>query len=296
MRGGQKVSPLWGHVSKSKSSPFLVELPVGLGLRAEAGPDGDHEVGVLLVYLVDHLLTVGILLGEEVHGVPQIVGTPVLPVLDDAVEGHLQLAVLVDHAQQFGGTLVALLALPVAVGPEREHRHVAREMAHLCNHPVGRAAVHEVVVDAVAHLRRERHALHGIVVELGGRVVVPVESPALDALQHVLEVLQVRLLHQLVLAAAVHLAVLHGAQSVDGLVLVEREGLGHLIGPFVGPRREGFEAGGPLLPEQCLAVGLEGDGSRLLVDADGEPVAAQRAAPSADGYGAGLGYDRQTLL
>ena len=52
-------------------------------------------MGMFLVYLVDHLLSVGILLRQEVHRVPQIVGTPILPVLDDTIEGHLQLTVLV---------------------------------------------------------------------------------------------------------------------------------------------------------------------------------------------------------
>ena len=86
-----------GPRGKVEEQTFLIELTIGLSLWSETGPDGDHEVGVLLVYLVDHLLSVGIFFRQEVHRVPQIVGAPVLPVLNDAIEGHLQLAVLIDH-------------------------------------------------------------------------------------------------------------------------------------------------------------------------------------------------------
>ena len=110
-------------------------------------------MGILLVHLVNHLLTASILVGEEVHRIPQIVGAPVLPVLNDSVERHLQLAVFVHHAQQLGSTLITLLALPVTEGPQREHRHLARKVAHLRYHPVGRAAIHEIIVNAAANLR-----------------------------------------------------------------------------------------------------------------------------------------------
>ena len=78
-----------GPGGEVEEQSFLIELAVGFGLRSETRPDGDHEVGVLLMNVVDHLLSVGIFLCEEVHCVPQIVGTPVLPVLDDTVERHL---------------------------------------------------------------------------------------------------------------------------------------------------------------------------------------------------------------
>ena len=84
-------------------------------------------------------------------------------------------------------------------------------MAHLGDDTIGRTAVHEVVVLAVTHLRRERHAFGGIIIKLGAGVVIPVDAPALDGLQDALEILEVRLLHQLMLTPTVHLAVLDGA-------------------------------------------------------------------------------------
>ena len=52
---------------------LLVELTELLCLRTETGPDGYHEVGVLLVYVLNQLSAVLEVLGKKVHGVPQIV-------------------------------------------------------------------------------------------------------------------------------------------------------------------------------------------------------------------------------
>ena len=102
-----------------------LQFVVLLRLRSEARPDGDHEVGMLLVDILDHLRTLGEILSEEVHRVPLIVGAPVLPVLDDTIEGHLQLAMLIDDALRLSSTLIALLRLPEAIGPQGEHGYVA---------------------------------------------------------------------------------------------------------------------------------------------------------------------------
>ena len=192
--------------------PQGVELPVLLGLGTEACPNRNHEVSMLTVYLVNHLLAVEEVIVQELHCVPRIVRAPILPVLDNAVEGHLRLTVLVEHGKQLTRCLITLLRLPVAVGPEGEHRHLSGERAHLGNVAIGRATQHEIVVHSIAHLRRKRHshALGRLVVDSTG-VVVPVDGPAADALEHVLEVLQVRLLHVYMLAAMRQLTVLKGA-------------------------------------------------------------------------------------
>ena len=216
-----------GPCLDGQEKSLLFEFTELQGLWSEACPDTYHEVGVILVNVVYHLLAVSEILSEEVHGIPQVVRAPVLPVLNDAVEGHLQFAVLVHDAFRLLGTLVAFLRLPEAIGPQREHRHVAGEMAHLCYHAVGTAAIHEVIVNTLTCLRGECHSL-SIVLKQRGRIVLPIEAPSLDALQHALEVLQVRLLHALLLAATVHLAVLDSSQTVDGLILVKCESLADL--------------------------------------------------------------------
>ena len=165
---------------------------------------------MLLVYIINHLLAVREILGQEVHRIPQIVRTPILPVLDDAVERHLQLTILIDDALRLAGSLITFLRLPIAVGPQREHRHIARQIAHLGYHTVSRTSIHEVIVNPLAHFGIEGHAL-SIILEERRRIVLPIEPPALDALQYILEVLQVRLLHTFLGTATVHLAVLNRA-------------------------------------------------------------------------------------
>ena len=91
-----------------QQQPFFVQLAELLGLRTEAGPDRNHEVGVLPVYVLNQLLAGRKVLRQEVHRVPQVVRTPVLPVLDDTVQWHLQLTIFVDDALRFLGTLIAL--------------------------------------------------------------------------------------------------------------------------------------------------------------------------------------------
>ena len=220
-----------------------------------------------------HLAAVAERLVQKVHGVPKVIVTPVLPVLHNTVERHAVVAVPLHHLQQFLAGLVALTALPVAEGPERKHRHLARQLAHLRVHTVGRAAQHEIIVDGVAHLGREGHAI-GAVAEVGARVVVPVHSPALEALHHILEVFQVALLHVLAGAAPVQQTVLYRAQSVEGLVFVELVHLRHTVGSPVRTRLALLEAE-LLLLEQVSSFAQKLEQSAALVDVHGEGAAAQ---------------------
>ena len=173
---------------EGQQQSLFIEFTELLGLGTEAGPDGDHEMGMLGMHVLDELRTSGEVLREEVHGVPQVVGAPILPVLNDTVQGHLQFTILIDNAFCLGSGLIALLRLPEAVCPQREHRYIACQLTHQGNVAIGRAAIHKVIVYAFAGLRRERHAVL-VVIELRGRVVLPIDAPALDALQHILEVL-----------------------------------------------------------------------------------------------------------
>ena len=163
---------------------------------------------MFLMHIINHLFAVTEVLRKEVHRIPQVIRAPILPVLDDTVEGYIQLAVLVNNTLGLAGGLIAFLRLPIAVGPQGEHRHVAREIAHLGNHTVSRAAKHEIIVDPLAYFGIKGHTL-GIVLKERRRIVFPIEAPALDALQYILEILQVRLFHTFLLTATVHLAVLN---------------------------------------------------------------------------------------
>ena len=156
-------------------------------------------------------------------------------------------------------------------------------MTHQGDDAIGRAAIHEVVVDGLTSLRGERHAV-GIVVKLSGGVVIPVESPTLDALDHILEVLEVRLFHAFVLAAAVHLTVLDGAQSVDGLALVEGERLVQGLKAVL------------FLAQQHLALGgHKGDATGLGVEFHAQFTTRCDVAPLGEGYLLRLGDDHLAL-
>ena len=212
-------------------------------------------MGVQPVHLVEHPLRVGELRVGEVHGIPQIVVSPVLPVLDDAVQGYTQFAVFADDADRLVLTLVAFLALPVTVGPQREHRRLTRQRAHPCHHAVGIAAVEEIVVGAESHLRVEGGRL-AVVGEGRRGVVVPVEPVALDGLEEGAEVLHIALDEVFLLVALAHLAVLQLSQSVDGLVGVQAEGLTDAEVAFVHAFLDGTEGDGSVFSQEHPSVGV----------------------------------------
>ena len=270
---------------------------VGLGVGAKGGPDAQFQVGSLAVHLVNHALGVTEVGVDELHGIPVVVAAPVLPVLDDAVEGHTRLPVGAEHLQQFVLRLVAFAALVEAVGPQRQHGHLARQVAHLADDTICIAAIHEIVVHALSHLAFQ--CKHLVVADHGGGVVVPVHAVALDALEEMGIVLQIGLLHLAVLAAQVHLSVLHHAQAVDGFVGVQHKGLAHLIVPLVYAFRDGPKAVAAF-GQQRAAVGCkERDLLQLAVYDNGQlfGLVGTHVAFVGDGNGhlAGLGRYHQTL-
>ena len=122
------------------------------------------------VGIVDMLYgTVGVVeaLTAELHSVPQIVAAPVLPVLDDAVKRHTVAAVTVYHACQLVPAAVSLAALVKAIGPQRLHRHLAREPSHALDDTVGITSVYEIVVNHLPHLRLQCEYI-GTVTDVGG--------------------------------------------------------------------------------------------------------------------------------
>src|SRR5574344_637916 len=159
--------------------PPGLELGVLLCLRAKGRPDGYHQMGIVVMYLVDHFLGIGIVLGIEFHRVPEIVVAPVLPVLDHAVDRDAGLAVAVQDVQHLGGTLVSLAALHEAIAPERHHRHFSGKFADTGNHSVGIASIYKIIVNALANLGLETHPVSRIL-EVSRRRIVPEYSISLD--------------------------------------------------------------------------------------------------------------------
>ena len=129
-------------------------------------------MGVEAVDIVHHLLRIVEFGIHEFHCIPQVVVAPVLPVLDDAVEGHTEFAVFLDHAYGFALALVTLATLPESIGPQWEHGNIAGQGADFRNHLVGVFTFHEVVVDTFAH-RRLKCSFVVVVNKFGRRIVVP---------------------------------------------------------------------------------------------------------------------------
>ena len=200
---------------------------------------------------VYHPLRVLEILVEEVHGVPEVVASPVLPVLHHAVHRYALGAVALEHAEKFGAALVPLAALHEAVAPQREHGHMTREVAYRGDHSVGVATVYEVVVNAVSDLRLEGHPVIPVA-EQGRRRVVPKDAVALYGLHDGRVVVGIALYHLTRLSAQREVLLLDYSEAVEVLSVLGQEGLAHYERTLV----ESFRTLGermPALAEQQLS-------------------------------------------
>ena len=177
---------------------------------------------------VHHHLRVRIGRIQELHGVPVGVVPPVLPVLDDAVQGHLELPVLLDDGDQFLRRAVALLGLQEAVLPERVHRRPAGQGADVPHHRVAAAAAQEEIRAVLSGLRREGNPLLAAL-ELRRGVIVPIDGVSLHGMEERDGDLHVDILQMIVLPPLVQAAAPVLAQAVDGLARLQQEALVNLL-------------------------------------------------------------------
>src|SRR6184192_2471529 len=103
--------------------PLFVHIIVNGRSRAKVGPDGNHEMDVVLVQSVDHGFWIGIILVEDwlAHRVPP------KPILYDVVERYVQVAIFPRDIEQRLLRIVAVLTLPIAVRPFSEKRRGASQ-------------------------------------------------------------------------------------------------------------------------------------------------------------------------
>ena len=80
------------------------------------------------------------------------------------------------------------------------------------------------------------------------------------------------------LSTAVHLPILDGAQSVDGLIGVEHESLGHTVCTCIRSFSAWFERAGIFLPQQGLSFCGKSQRSGVGIHGHAQHVAAQRVA------------------
>ena len=166
---------------KFQQGPHLVEFFVLVSPRSEAGPYGNHQVRIVLMYVFHHFFRafearfriacilvfsirkvtecffvihlVDVAWIHEFHGIPVGITSPVLPVLYDTIQRNLKFAVFVEYAAQFVRTLVAFAALPVSHGPKREHGSLSGQVAQAGNYAILCAVfVQEIIIGAKSYL------------------------------------------------------------------------------------------------------------------------------------------------
>ena len=89
-----------------------------LGIDIELRPDANHETSMQAVYVVNHLLWVGVAGLVELMASPLVL-FPIAPVLHNVVNRNLTVAELLKGADKFVLGLIALTALPESQCPLR---------------------------------------------------------------------------------------------------------------------------------------------------------------------------------
>ena len=64
-------------------------------------------MGIHSVYVFHHFFGVGEFFVQKIHCVPQVVASPVSPILDNSIEGHTQFAVFLHYANNLFLAFVA---------------------------------------------------------------------------------------------------------------------------------------------------------------------------------------------
>ncbi len=171
------------------------------------------------------------------------VRAPVLPVLDDDVDGDVVVPIALLDGEELGRALVVVLRLEEAVGPLGEERRRPGGRPVVGDDLIDGRAVEEVVVDQIARLGAEAvlRVAGDVPREVGRRVVVPEETVPLVGDEDGDLDLRVGVEHVQRRALAVHDAVLVLAETEQRLVRrrVERGLNGVGAGALDG---RGFEA------------------------------------------------------
>lgn len=92
---------LFGPGFEVKQHLLIREDLVYRRFLAKRRPDGDSDMGIHAMYLVNHPLRIPVGRVAKLRRVPTVViSTPVLPVLNHAIHRNLHLPILFEHVQQ----------------------------------------------------------------------------------------------------------------------------------------------------------------------------------------------------
>src|SRR5690606_19193422 len=103
------------------------------------------------VDLIDHALAIGEVVTQKLHSIPQVVVSPVLPVLNYSVKRHSQFTVFLNNTNCFKLALVPFLALKKTITPQWKHGNLTCKVSHFCNNAIGIATDHKVIVYALSY-------------------------------------------------------------------------------------------------------------------------------------------------
>ncbi len=125
--------------------------------QVELRPDRNHDVCRGIVDFLHHGLGVGEAFQVEFVAAPGVLW-PVGPVLDDVVDGNLQLSEGAQGGKQLVLCFVAFPALPVAHGPLGHDLGFSGQNAVPAHHFIGRIAGNEIVIQLTSHFRPQRQS------------------------------------------------------------------------------------------------------------------------------------------
>ena len=206
-------------------------MPVRLRVGTEIRPSRNQQVGIHAVHRIYHLLVIAEFRIAELHGVPQIVPAPILPILHHTIEGHFQTTVLCGHAHRLVRTRIPLFALEVTVSPQGNHGDLPGQHTHLTDSLVSVRfrTFHEIIIHTVTYCRFERHAIGTIAVSCR-RGIIPKQGITLSGMNVGNPYRSVSLYHIAVgLITVAQIAILQLPQSVKPLHTVRQKGLLHTI-------------------------------------------------------------------
>ena len=214
--------------SKVKQHSFFVQFSIRLGHRTEWRPDRNSHVRIHSMDIINHLLRIIECRILEIHCIPQIIMSPILPVLNDTIQRNPQFTILANDIYHFLLALISLLTLPIAISPQWKHRCLPGQAAYLRNYPIGILPVHEVIIHTVTYFRAER--CFSLVIRKKSRwIIIPKHAISFGGLEEWRHIFHVTL-HQIFSHVPLnHLPILQLPQTINGLFLIQCKRLINMI-------------------------------------------------------------------
>ena len=125
--------------------------------------------------LVNHRLRIWKRLAHKLHSVPQIVVSPILPVLNHTVYRYSILTITMKHIKQFLLTFISLTALHKSIRPQWQHWYIARKFTNARHHSNGITSIYKIIVYGIAHFRRESN-FSAFIRNICRRIIIPIYS------------------------------------------------------------------------------------------------------------------------